>query len=272
MANRFPVLAIISLFFFNTCFAQSFTIKNDKQLHTLTLSNPTMKFVLDYDHQCRISGMVVNGQNVIDQNSGMYSEIQTKDNSFSSLHLTNSPQVKVSGNVAEITGINYGDNGVSIHENWKFVVTPGDIKCTINRNCSKAFEAESVSFPVIEFKNINTWEGAFQGFGGIAWFYLFNEKLMTYGDHTNEAFFWNSKTNNGLHVAVDAPGNKVAMKYSRTGDDKLSYSIAVSKNEMVPRYDSGTHRRRFHPEENRCMVAFYGTGRYYFTNNQFCRF
>ena len=68
---------------------------------------------------------------------------------------------------------------------------------------------------------------------------------MTYGVHTNEASFWNSKTNNGLHVLVNAPGKQVAMKYTRTDDDKLAYSIAISQKEMIPRYDSGTHRRRF---------------------------
>ena len=35
------------------------------------------------------------------------------------------------------------------------------------------------------------------------------------------------------------------MKYTRTDDDKLAYSISVSEKEMIPRYDSGTHRRRF---------------------------
>ncbi len=68
---------------------------------------------------------------------------------------------------------------------------------------------------------------------------------MTYGVHTNEASFWNSTNNNGLHILVNAPGEQVAMKYSRTEDDKLAYSIAVSQKEMLPRYDSGTHRRRF---------------------------
>ncbi len=233
------------VWFSNICFAQSFTIKNNQQLQTVTISNPAIKFVLDYNHQCRVADMDVNGQNVIEGKTGMYSEIQTAGKTFSTLHLANSPQVKIAGSNISISGITYGDDKVAIHENWKFLVTSSNVKCTITRNCPKEFEAESVSFPAIEFNNINTWEGAFQGFGGIAWFYLFNEKLMTYGVHTHEAFFWNSKTNNGLHVLVNAPGKQVAMKYSRTDDDKLAYSIAISQNEMLPRYDSGTHRRRF---------------------------
>ena len=230
---------------FNFCCAQSFSVKNDQQLHTVTFSNNTIKFVLNYDQECRVSNMEVNGQKVIDGSTGIYSEIKTADKTFSTLQLTTSPFVTVTGNTVNISNINYGDDEIEIHESWKFLVSDTGVKFTITRNCPKAFQAESVSFPAIEFNDINTWEGAFQGFGGIAWFYLFNEKLCTYGDHTNEASFWNSKTNNGLNISVDAPGKQVAMKYTRTNDDKLAYSIAVSQKEMLPRYDSGTHRRCF---------------------------
>lgn len=230
---------------FNFCCAQSFPVINDQQLHTVTFSNHKIKFVLNYDHQCRVSNMEVNGQKVIDGSTGIYSEIKTADTTFSTLHLAASPDVTVTANTINVSAINYGDDEIKMHETWKFLVSDTGIKFTITRNCPKAFEASSVSFPAIDFNNINTWEGAFQGFGGIAWFYLFNEKLCTYGDHTNEASFWNSKTNNGLNISVDAPGRQLAMKYTRTNDDKLAYSIAISAKEMVPRYDSGTHRRRF---------------------------
>ena len=35
------------------------------------------------------------------------------------------------------------------------------------------------------------------------------------------------------------------MDYSRTAEDKLAYRIAVSQNEILPRFDSGTQRRLF---------------------------
>jgi len=35
------------------------------------------------------------------------------------------------------------------------------------------------------------------------------------------------------------------MDYSRTADDKMSYGISISQNEIVPRFDSATHRRRY---------------------------
>ncbi|MGN6299440.1 MAG: alpha-L-rhamnosidase-related protein [Ginsengibacter sp.] len=227
------------------CHAQSFSITNNPGNQTVTIGNSNLKIVVDYNHGCRVSAMEVNGINVIAGNTGIYSAIQTKDKTFSTLQLKNSPKMRSSKNSVEINDIVYGDANVSIHENWKFIASDSNIQFSITRSFPKSFEAESVSFPAMEFNNINTWEGAFQGFGGIAWFYLFNEKLMTYGVHTNEVSFWNSANNNGLHVLVNAPGKHVAMKYSRTDDDKLDYSIAVSQKEMLPRYDSGTQRRRF---------------------------
>ncbi len=227
------------------CSAQSLSVKNNQQLREVTFSNSKLKFILNYDHQCRVSEMEVNGQKVVDGSAGIYSGMQAAGSSFSTLRLAVSPTVRVSGNVVDVVGITYGNDRALIHESWKFVVSDTRIKFTINRNSTKGFEAESVSFPAIEFNSINTWEGAFQGFGGIAWFYLFNEKLCTYGVHTNEASFWNSKTNNGLNISVNAPGRQVAMKYTRTDDDKLACGITISQQEMIPRYDSGTHRRRF---------------------------
>ncbi len=245
MVNKIFFLIVAFVMTGNICKAQSISVKNDQLLRTVSFSNNRLKFVLNYDHQCKVSHLEVNGQKVIYGSTGIYSEIKTADKTFSTLQLINSPKVSVAGNRVDINNITYGDDKIVIHENWKFIVNDTGVKFTITRNCPKAFNVESVSFPAIEFNNINTWEGAFQGFGGIAWFYLFNEKLCTYGDHTNEASFWNSTTNNGLNISVDAPGKQVAMKYTRTNEDRLAYSITVSEKEMIPRYDSGTHRRRF---------------------------
>ena len=239
------IFSLLALFSCSLCCAQSISIKDNKQKQEIAISNDKIKFLLQYDHQCQATDMEVNGQKVVDSMQGIYSAIQTTGNFYSTLHLDASPTVRVSGNTVDIIGITYGDNTSLIHESWKFVVEDTSIKFMISRNNPTAFHAESVSFPAIEFNNINTWEGAFQGFGGIAWFYLFNEKLCTYGVHTNEASFWNSKTNNGLNVAFDAPGRKVAMKYTRTDNDKLACGITISQHEMIPRYDSGTQRRRF---------------------------
>ncbi|HZX58180.1 MAG TPA: hypothetical protein VFE54_05625, partial [Mucilaginibacter sp.] len=142
-------------------------------------------------------------------------------------------------------GIKYGNDSFDIKENWMFVINDKNIKWTIERTFNKPIIAEESAAPVFNFDSINTWEGAYQGYGGLAWFYLFNEKLCTYGVHTCSSDFWNSKTGNGLNIMVDAPGKNVAMKYSRTNDDKLAYSISTSDKELLPKLDSGTNRRRF---------------------------
>ena len=46
-------------------------------------------------------------------------------------------------------------------------------------------------------------------------------------------------------VDVNPPGKQVAMDYSRTTDDKMTCTIVASPEEMQPRFDSGTHRRRY---------------------------
>ena len=63
-------------------FAQSFEIKNDAQRKTVTISHDHLKLVLNYDHQCHLSYFGVNGQNVVDENAGMYSEIKTSGQTF----------------------------------------------------------------------------------------------------------------------------------------------------------------------------------------------
>jgi len=217
-------------------------INADKIVH---ISNPTISLILDYNKKASITSMIVNGQKVISSADGIFTSVNVGGVVYSSLHLKGTPVLSRSGNTFNIDGISYGNKDFTIRENWIFTVTNQSIKWNIERSISKPLQIEEEAIPVFNFDNIHTWEGAYQGYGGLAWFYLFNEKLCTYGVHTTSSSFWNSKTGNGLNISVNAPGAKVAMKYSRSMDDKLAYSITVSKKEMLPRYDSGTNRRRY---------------------------
>ncbi len=244
--NRFGFLLVFLLACctpFNESYAQP--IKNDLKNKSLTFGNNKIKLVLDYNQKCNISSLIVNGQKVIEGAAGIFSEIRTTAYKYSTLQLKVSPKVTVTNHVITINGITFGDDKVTINETWKFVVKDTSILFDITRTIPTSIAAEEASFPSFNFNNINTWEGAFHGFGGVAWFYLFNEKLSTYGVHTNQSSFWNSKTGNGLKITVAAPGKQVAMKYTRTNEDQLAYSIALSEKEMIPRYDSGTNRKRF---------------------------
>ncbi|SEW45521.1 hypothetical protein SAMN05428988_6055 [Chitinophaga sp. YR573] len=216
------------------CLAQP-VIKNDILNRQILFGNEKMQMTLDYNKKAIISSLVLNGQQVLDP-AGIYSFIKTDKKTYSTLQLSSYPLVQLRDNVITCN-IQYGDK---IFETWKFTVTAKDIKFDIDRKMSNNITAEEVGLPLFMFKSINTWEGAYQGYGGLAWFYLFNKSSDTYGVHSNSSDFWNSKTNNGLSVIVNEPG--AIMSYSRV-DDKLSYSIALSAGRL--RYDSGTNRRRY---------------------------
>lgn len=240
------------LFFFiaaivlpGACWAQAVKISNDAAGKKIVFGNEKITVRLDYNKKANISLLVVNGQELIEGAAGIFSQVKTQAGTYSTLQLYNDPLVEVTNDIISIAEIRYGDRELTITENWTFTVTGTNIKFDIDRTLSKAIMAEQAALPVFMFNNINTWEGAYQDYGGLAWFYLFNKKSDTYGVHSSTSLFWNSKTGNGLKVAVDAPGKKIAMDYSRTSEDKLAYSIAVGQKEMEPRFDSGTQRRLF---------------------------
>ena len=226
-------------------FSQSVKINNNVKDKTVVFGNEKMTITLDYNKKANISLLSINGQQVIQGDAGIYSRIKTKEATYSTLDLSSDPAIKVSNNTVSITGISYGDTNVPIDETWTFTISNSDIKFDMDRTLSKATVAEQVGLPIFIFNGMDTWEGAYQDYGGLAWFYLFNKKLDTYGVHSSSSRFWNSETGNGLTIEVNAPGKQVAMDYSRTKEDKLAYSISVSQNEIAPRFDPGTNRRRY---------------------------
>lgn len=246
--KHLPIYPFLFLCFITipiSAFAQSINITNDALNKKLHFSNEKMKAVLDYNQQANISSLTINGQQVLNGSAGIYSTIKTKDADYSTLHLLKNPTVKFKQNTITITNIKYGDKDHPINETWRFTVTKSDIKFDIERTLSKSLIAEMAASPVFMFNNINTWEGAYQDYGGLAWFYLFTKKADTYGVHSSSSKFWNSKTNNGLSVSIESPRNEAAMSYSRTANDALAYSIVLNQKEMMLRFDSGTNRRRF---------------------------
>ena len=236
--------------------SQSIKTVNDPNSKTISFGNQKLKLTIDYNRKANISSLEVNGQKVIDGPAGIYSEIKTALATYNTLNLNVQPILRVEKNGIKIEGITYGDKDVIINETWEFITSDKDVKFNVERSFSNPTKVEEASIPTFNFSSINTWEGAYQGYGGLAWFYLFNEKLATYGVHTNSSKFWNSKTGNGLSVVVDAPGKQVAMKYSRTNNDQLAYSVTVSIQEMIPRYDEGTNRKRFIRQHTNVWSAF----------------
>jgi hypothetical protein len=225
----------------NNTFSQKIKIENHPDGRSITFGNEKIQLTLDYGRKANISSMVLNGQEIVHGDAGIFSMIKIKHTPYSTLQLSSNPVLKVSNNSITLSQIVYGN----ITETWKFTVTEKQIAFDIARSVPNRIIAEKTGFPVFTFNSINTWEGAYQDYGGLAWFYLFNKKLDTYGVHSHSSDFWNSKTGNGLTVEVKVHGKQVALDYSRTLDDRLSFGVSVSQTEMIPRFDSGTHRRRY---------------------------
>ena len=247
MLNKELLLCLILLGYFSgnsvESIAQIAAINNNITEKKVVFGNGRIKMTLDYNQKANVSSLIINGQQVIQDDAGIYSLIKTQDSTYSTLQLLTQPEVKISANTIIVSAIVYGDKANPINETWTFNIIADSIEFNISRTISKSVTAEKVSLPVFTFKSMDTWEGAYTDYGGLAWFYLFNKKLDTYGVHSSTTQFWNSKTGNGL--TVDVPGKQVAMSYSRSTEDKLEYTIAVAEHEMLPRFDSGTHRRRF---------------------------
>lgn len=247
MKTNYVLLSLISLFLLFIGFPSfgQITISNREDVKVIVFGNNKLKITLDYNFKCVVTNMEVNGEPVISNRSGIYSEIRMLNATYSTCKMATAPKVKMERNRVTIYDVSYGDDSASINETWKFNISDTDIKFDIERTVSKPLIVEEVSFPSINFNSISTWDGAFLDFGGIAWFYLFNEKLSTYGVHSGSSAFWNSTTGNGLRLSASSPGKHVASKFTRSEADELVYAVSVSDTEMKYRYEPPSKRSRF---------------------------
>ncbi len=247
MKTNFPLLKLIFLFILITNYSASgqINISNRTADNVIVFGNSKLSITLDYGLKCMVTDLEVNGESVLSNESGIFSEIRTATTTYSTGKLASSPKIETSKDKVTLSNIRYGEDNGSVNEVWTFLITDTDIRFDIERTVSEPFVAEEVSFPTINFKSIKTWDGAFLGYGGLAWFYLFNEKLCTYGVHTGSSVFWNSTSGNGLKVSASAQGKQVVSKFTRSNDDQLVYVVSVSDSEMKYRYDADTKRRRF---------------------------
>jgi hypothetical protein len=239
---RFGLIAIF-LFTSILCNAGDIVIKNNLLEKVIIFGNGKIMITLDYNRKCNISGLEVNGQPVISGTAGIFSVIKTSANTYSTLKLISDPTVRIGENTLSVGNIKYGNNEEITIENWNFLITGSEIKFDIERIFPKSLSIEEAAFPSFNFNSINTWNGSFLGYGGLAWFYLFNEKLCTYGVHSDCSTFWNSTTGNALKVKVSAQGKQVAMKYSRSNNDNLIYNISVSDKVLTYRYEDEKRSR-----------------------------
>ena len=103
---------------------------------------------------------------------------------------------------------------------------------------------EENAFPLLRIDTMSVFDGALLGNGGAAWFRLFNDSAIAYGVHTDEAALWSMRDRQCLRLVSRPDGGSIALALSRV-DRSLGCSFSVSPMELVPRFDDGTHRRRF---------------------------
>ncbi len=247
MTSNRSFLKLTFLIILYGCFSASGQIRledypNEKKV---VFGNSKLQMTLDYNSKCVVTEMKINDESVLDNQSGIFSEIRTSSSNFSTRNLDSLPKINVAADKVIVSNIHYGNDRIQVNEIWTFCITNEDIKLNIDRTVPNSFIAEEVAFPSVNFKDIKTWDGAFLDYGGLAWFYLFNEKLCTYGVHSQSSVFWNSANGNALKVAASVPGKEIVSKFTRSGDDLLVYNVLVSDREMRLRYDAGTKRRRF---------------------------
>jgi hypothetical protein len=245
MNNKFCRLGsiVLFLFFSEFCSAGDIVINNNSSTRVITFGNSRIMITLDYNGKCNISVLNVNGQTVISGPAGVFSSIKTSTGTYSTLNLIAEPVISTGKNSVSVNNIRYGNDDEQVTENWKFIITENDIRFDIERAFPKPLSIEEAAFPSFNFNNIKIWDGAFLGYGGLAWFYLFNQKLCTYGVHTDCSTFWNGTTGNALKISASVIGKKVAMKYSRSIEDKLIYNISVSDSGLTSRYESEKRSR-----------------------------
>ncbi|MEL7586401.1 MAG: hypothetical protein AAGU19_06765, partial [Prolixibacteraceae bacterium] len=258
MKPGLTILKLNSLFVFFACFSTSAQIRiQDRPADKVVVfGNELVQMTLDYNKKCVVTDLLVNQEPVLQAESGIFSEVRTSDATFSTRQLNASPEIKTTKTTVVLSNIAYGEGKAPVRERWTFSIDEADIRLNIERTVSENFVADEVAFPSVNFKSISTWDGAFLGYGGLAWFYLFNEKLCTYGVHTGSSVFWNSSTGNGLSVSAGAAGKQVASKFTRSADDHLAYAVSVSDSELKYRYDADTKRRRFIREKTDVWEPF----------------
>jgi hypothetical protein len=201
--------------------------------------------ILDLSSGVAVTSLSVNGKNVVNARDGMITSVTIGNKIFSSLHLLRHPIVRSTGSGIQIKGIRYGDKTITVFETWTFLTNNKNIDWKITRTFSKSISLNVVQSPVINFESISTWDGAIQGYGGLAWFYLFTDKPSSYGVHSRSSSFWKGDKKDGLKITVNTPANNVAMTYKRTKVDRLSYSIMTSSSDIIPLNDTDSHRRQF---------------------------
>lgn len=203
-----------------------------------------LRLSLSIDKGCVVRQIETFGYPSIDPNGGVWTGIQVGGKWHSTHILARPPKVFQKGGKTEITGIEYGENGIRVLEGWTFTSKSDSIVWKIDRRYLDGGVLESTAMPLATFKDMATWTGALLGTGGVAWCRLFDSPNATYGVHTDSAAFWRFGEEPCLKLtSLPGKGLHSALRFTREADGRFSASSLTTESELVPKVNKARFLR-----------------------------
>lgn len=230
---------LFTLIAFSPFFCHGSGIKNNPQEKKITISSPDKKLslIIDYARGCFVKELLINGKNTL-ADPGIYTGVRTQSGEF--MALKNSGKISVSQNNGKITvtGINYGDQLLTVKEIWSFDIKGNAVIWNINREYSNDAILEDAAFPHWNFSNLSVWKGGILDNGGMVWCKYLTKPDDTYGVHTGGATFWNPDSGDALRISPTIEkGNEIASKFSHSKNGNFTFTQIVSPDTLNQRYD-----------------------------------
>jgi len=172
----------------------------DKKLITLSGYNGDLVIRLNYDNGCVVDKVSVNSNEVLSDGNIALSGIRVNDQMLSSKESSTPPRISIDKNTVNISDIKYGNQTISVGEEWIFTVNSNDIQWQINREYLTEGIIDENYFPCWQFNSMETWDGAMLDNGGVAWNRFLREPGETYGTSASALTFWNRSDNSGLRI------------------------------------------------------------------------
>jgi hypothetical protein len=139
------IYLVICMGSISECLAQT-KINNDARAKKVVFGNEKLTLTLDYNKRANVSQLIVNGQQVIQGDAGIYSMIRTKATQYTTLTLSADPSLTIAGNTITLKGISYGGQDLFIEETWTFTISANDIRFDMDRTTSKAFKVRCYQY------------------------------------------------------------------------------------------------------------------------------
>jgi hypothetical protein len=192
-----------------------------------------LELILDNNNKCAITGIKVLGTEVAAPGSGAFSSVKVNGKMYNTLSELKSPTAIRSGNTVTVKNIEFGNGTDRISENWIFRPDSDFVDWTIEREYPGSMTLEDTGFPEWAFNNMETWDGALLGTGGVAWCRFFDHVDASLGSHTGKVTFWNREKNICLQIQpVINDGWHAAVRFSRQHDNKFTLNYTVSEDEL----------------------------------------